>query len=1275
MLKKIFSFVLIVFAITFMFAGSSNNLLAEGTAPQSAVAGVTVDDGFSEVDALFSKAAEHGSVRVIVGFDVGFQPEGDLLSAAQIENQRLSIDVAQDVVLNSLAAHDVRSIKRFDYIPYMALEVDEAGLDALWRNPDIVSIHEDVPLPVNLAQSVPLINADDVWNRVPEGFDGTGVAVAILDTGVRKGHEFLDDGKVVSEACYSSNDSSSGSETVCPNGKQSQTGSGAGKNCSLSYAGCDHGTHVAGIAAGLNAVSENPTFDGVAKGADIIAVQVFSKFTGPNYCGNQSPCVLSWVSDQIKGLERVYALRDKFNIAAVNMSLGGGYYTAPCDSQPQAAIIKNLRSVGIATVIASGNDGFTNGISSPACISAAISVGATEKDDDVAYFSNYADFLDLLAPGYSILSSIPDTQTDYEYKNGTSMAAPHVAGAFALLRQANFGASVKEIRNALRDTGVPVSDYRNGKVKPRIDVEAALADLGVVRPGFTQPAAGSTIDTRQVQFKWKANGATVQKWELWVGTAMGKSDIYDGPKVDPAVRSKTVDCIPLDGETVYARLRFKIRDKWWYIDYAYATAAGTAPAMVSPSPGVLDDNMASFEWNAGDFCVEAWKLWVGSTAGGKDLYDSGTLPGADRSHTVKGLPYDGSIIYVRLKYKIAGSWQNINATYTAPSWSIGITTINPTPLMSQFTSRDIEFNWADSGGKVTKWRLCIGDKAGDTDYYDSGSLDKLTLQATATRLPRDGRKLYVRLKFKLHGIWEYADYQYKAVDKLPKITDPEPGDTLDDYSVTFVWNDAGHDVQRWRLLIGSAPGLSNYHDSGSLDQAVLSDTCDVLPTDGSKVHVRLKYKKGGVWKYRDYKYTAVMRVPAMDTPAPGSTLPNTSQEFTWQDNNAYVRNYKLWVGSSMGDDDIYDSGTLSGTTTSDTATKLPFDGSTVYVRLKYKSGVKWKYVDYQYTVADTAPEITGPASPLVHSRVTVTWQTRGATVQSYRLLVGKQKGQDDYFNSGKLPGSTPGSEVRQLPINGRTLWVRLEYRVNGVWYHRDYKFKAVTWNLELYSPVPESRLTSSDVTFYWRDNGAPVDKWKLKVGTSVGSSNKFESIYKENYTQQFVSGLPTNGKKIYVRIQAKCNGDVHYKDYWYKTKSSKAYNRFFNNLVCLPGEKKFNATLEICGNVLISKSGELTSCAITNSATCTMKISANPPCAPAFSETWTQTIDNPGCANFWVLDVDSWGNIYVGLAPVCPGNCDTSPPWSGQSLTASPAADSIQIIKKIPVGGGLKSIE
>ena len=429
-------------------------------------------DGNGVYSALAAKVDKDGSVPIIVGLDAPFTPEGRLTSSKGIDAQRERIRTTQDAVLDSLPASGVEAVKRFEFIPYMGMRVDRAALEALAASPFVTSIEEDVPVPPTLNLSVPLINADDAWAY---GYDGTGQAVAILDTGVDSSHSFLT-GKVVSEACYSSNNDLYPSTTVCPNGQESQVGTGAGVNCSTSVNGCSHGTHVAGIAAG-----DGSSFDGVARGADVIAIQVFSRFDDESLCATSggAPCVLSYTTDQILGLERVYALRSSLSIAAANMSLGGGGYTSACDSG--SASIKlamdNLASAGIATVVASGNNGYTNAISSPACVSTAVSVGATTSHspaDLVASYSNSASFLDVLAPGSDILSSVPG---GYASWNGTSMATPHVTGAWAVLKEAVPAATVAEVLTALQDTGVTIVDSRNGISKPRIDVMAALDAL------------------------------------------------------------------------------------------------------------------------------------------------------------------------------------------------------------------------------------------------------------------------------------------------------------------------------------------------------------------------------------------------------------------------------------------------------------------------------------------------------------------------------------------------------------------------------------------------------------------------------------------------------------------------------------------------------------------------------------------------------------------------------------------------------------------------------
>ncbi|NOX71689.1 MAG: S8 family peptidase [Candidatus Micrarchaeota archaeon] len=261
------------------------------------------------------------------------------------------------------------------------------------------------------------IEADKVW---AEGIDGSGVDVVVLDTGVDATHAELQNSI---KGCVSFV---------------------SGETCD-DYNG--HGTHVTGIitADGIYTVDSNKA-TGVAPGAGVYMLKV---------CGSDGYC---YEDDMMAAME--YAVNN-LDARIMSISIGGGNYGSHCDSDPLAAKVNWVVDNGYTVVVAAGNDG--SGVSSPACASKAIAVGAVDSDGLLADWSNYGSALDIVAPGVSILSTYScvaagDCSSNwYAYMSGTSMSTPHVAGTVALLLDADPYASTDDIKTALYSTADPAT--------------------------------------------------------------------------------------------------------------------------------------------------------------------------------------------------------------------------------------------------------------------------------------------------------------------------------------------------------------------------------------------------------------------------------------------------------------------------------------------------------------------------------------------------------------------------------------------------------------------------------------------------------------------------------------------------------------------------------------------------------------------------------------------------------------------------------------------------
>ncbi|MFF0435586.1 S8 family serine peptidase [Streptomyces sp. NPDC004327] len=396
------------------------------------------------------------SLPVIVGYadkpsDATLKARVDALPAADRGALLETVDMAGVKVDKKNAGQFWRSVKPVSEPPRHGRTVTAPSgskVSHLWY---------DGKVKAALDKSVPQIGAPEVWAK---GVDGKGVKVAVLDTGVDLNNADVKDRVTATRSFVP------GAATV-------QDGNG-------------HGTHVASTIAGSGANSDGK-YKGVAPGADLLVGKVL------NDGGN---ALSSWIID---GME--WAAAQGADI--VSMSLGG---SASTPSDPKTQVVDRLSATtGTLFVISAGNSGpGATTVTSPGTADFALTVGAVDKSDALAGFSSRGPRVgdsaikpEITAPGVDIVAARAagtslGTPVDANYTslNGTSMAAPHVAGAAALLAQRHPDWTGQRIKAALTTHAKPSSAYSvyqqgNG----RVDVPAALdpalelsgtADFGLI---------------------------------------------------------------------------------------------------------------------------------------------------------------------------------------------------------------------------------------------------------------------------------------------------------------------------------------------------------------------------------------------------------------------------------------------------------------------------------------------------------------------------------------------------------------------------------------------------------------------------------------------------------------------------------------------------------------------------------------------------------------------------------------------------------------------------
>jgi subtilisin family serine protease len=291
-----------------------------------------------------------------------------------------------------------------------AVRLPTALAERLNTLPGVVAVEENLPVHATATQSgAPwgLDRADQRGRTLDSSFGytatGEGVTAYVIDTGIQFAHEDFG-GRAVS-----------GYDAV-----ELDT---PADDCN------GHGTHVAGTVGG--------TTHGVAKGVRLVAVRVLD-------CAGSGT-----TAGVIAGIDYVTGNHQAGQPAVANMSLGGGVSTAL-----DAAVTRSIND-GVTYAVAAGN-GNSVGVAQDACkysparVTGALTIGATDRSDAPASFSNYGKCVDLFAPGVGITSDWHTTTTETNTISGTSMATPHVTGVAALYLQTRPAASPATVSSAIK---------------------------------------------------------------------------------------------------------------------------------------------------------------------------------------------------------------------------------------------------------------------------------------------------------------------------------------------------------------------------------------------------------------------------------------------------------------------------------------------------------------------------------------------------------------------------------------------------------------------------------------------------------------------------------------------------------------------------------------------------------------------------------------------------------------------------------------------------------
>ncbi len=670
------------------------------------------ESAFFEENIMFneSDSSENNSIdgEFIVGVKVDEKKFFGLISKTEQEIEGDKLEKKQEIIGQVGRIADLSSGE-------FATELNESEKHELEKRDDIDYIEPVRNFEISLTEAVPLIDANNTWTLMINDTNLTGnmETVCIIDTGINFNHvDLIGKNKTCNIYC-----NPDGSDCI--------------ENCSVTDLN-GHGTHVAGI------VGANGRLKGVAPGVSLIGVKVFSGSSSSDATTLSIRKAIDWC----------VANSDNYNISVISMSLGTSTaYSDYCDGEfpsfnnsINSAFVKN-----ISVVVSSGNDANYTAISSPACIPNAIPVAdvydanvggltwvgtctdSTTTEDKIVCHANRNSLVKLLAPGAMINSTWYDG--GYANEGGTSMAAPMVAGAIAIinqmLNQTNQSKTPLEIEAVLNQTGKIIYDSFSGLSYSRINVYDSVINLDNISPNVTliEPENGGVVSGDNINFSCSATDMQLKNLSFYLWNS---SDLIYNSSVDVSGASNSsIFNYTLDfGNYKWNCLAYDLNGNSAFADNYTLSRGGVLVSLISP------ENSSTTEVNETNFTCDvsteqiyelinlSFYLWNSSDL----IYNSSVdVSGASNSSIFNYTLDEGTYFWT------CDSFNNVSNYSIADNYTLSYEV--PEVVVPQTSPSTTPSSGGSGGGAVSIVRPAnLSNNTNQTNIADANQSEGLTLE-------------------------------------------------------------------------------------------------------------------------------------------------------------------------------------------------------------------------------------------------------------------------------------------------------------------------------------------------------------------------------------------------------------------------------------------------------------------------------------------------------------------------------------------------------------------